>query len=292
MKLRYAGGAAAAVAAAMALLLPQAAYATTWTRLPDYSTWTGITALERGQGIATDGTFFYYSGTYSLDKATVGGNQETASNALAIPAALSGPYGSDHIGDIDVYGGYVIAPLEDGSDYQHPLLALYNTGDLSWTGRYVQLPLALLPGGVPWVAVDAAAGLVYTAAWNQDAALGTDELVAYRLADLLSLPAGAALPVARTVRLSRPLSRIQGAAMLNGVLYASVDGDGDKAVYGIDPSTGAVTRAFSQDVQPDDEVEGIAALDLGPSGGQLHVLNVGSGWKSIFLYLQHYQPAG
>jgi len=285
-------GAAAVAAAALALVLPQTAYATTWTRLPAYSTWTGVTALERGQGIATDGTYFYYSGTYSLDKATVDGNHEAATNALAIPSALSGPYGSNHIGDIDVYGGYVIAPIEDGSGYQHPLLALYSTADLSWTGRYVQLPQSLLPDGVPWVAVDAAAGLVYTAAWNQDAAHGTDELVAYRLSDLLSLPAGAALPVAGTVRLARPLSRIQGAAMLDGVLYASVDGDGDKAVYAIDPVSGAVTRAFSQDVQPDDEVEGIAALDLGPGGGRLHILNVGSGWKSIFLYLQHYQPAG
>ncbi|WP_329181709.1 hypothetical protein [Streptomyces sp. NBC_01477] len=293
MRIRYAGGAAAVAAAAvMALMVPQAAYATTWTRLPGYSTWTGVTALERGQGIATDGTYFYYSGTYSLAKATVDGNHEAASSALAIPAALSGPYGSDHIGDLDVHGGYVIAPIEDGSDYRHPLLALFNTGDLSWTGRYVQLPVPLLPDGVPWVAVDAAAGLVYTAAWNQSAAQGTDELVAYRLSDLLSLPAGAALPVARTVRLSQPLSRIQGAAMLGGVLYASVDGDADKAVYTIDPATGAIARAFTQDVQPDDEVEGIAALDLGPGGGRLHILNVGSGWKSIFLYLQHYHPAG
>ncbi|MYS21380.1 hypothetical protein GA0115240_129417 [Streptomyces sp. DvalAA-14] len=294
MKIRRVGS--VVTAAAALALLPQTAFATTWNRLPGYSTWTGATALERGQGIATDGTYFYYSGTYSLDKATVSGNHETAANALAIPAALSGGYGSDHIGDIDVYGGYVVAPIEDGDSYQNPILALYSTADLSWTGRYVRLPLALLPGGVPWVAVDPAAGLVWTAAWNQDAAQGTDELVGYRLGDLLSLPAGAALPVAATVRLSSPLSRIQGAAMLNGTLYASVDGDGDgdgdKAVYAIDPATGAVSRAFSQDVQPDDEVEGIAALDLGPAGGQLHILNVGSGWKSIFLYLQHYQPAG
>jgi hypothetical protein len=48
--------------------------------------------------------------------------------------------------------------------------------------------------------------------------------------------------------------------MMNGTLYASVDGDGDKAVYGIDPATGAVSRAFSQDVQPDDEVEGLTAI--------------------------------
>ncbi|MFF7158682.1 hypothetical protein [Streptomyces sp. NPDC008139] len=284
-------GSTVAVAATLALL-PQAAYATTWQRLPAYSTWTGITALERGQGIATDGTYFYYSGTYSLDKATVDGNHETASNPLAIPGALSGAYGSDHIGDIDVYGGYVVAPIEDGDGYRNPLLALYSANDLSWTGRYVRLPLALLPGGVPWVAVDPATGLVWTAPWNQDSAQGTDELVGYRLSDLLSLPAGAELPVATTVRLSRPLSRIQGATMLDGSLYASVDGDGDKAVYAIDPATGSVTRAFTQDVQPDDEVEGITALDLGPSGGRLHILNVGSGWKSIFLYLQHYQPVG
>ncbi|MBO0512620.1 hypothetical protein, partial [Streptomyces beijiangensis] len=145
---------------------------------------------------------------------------------------------------------------------------------------------------VPWVAVDAAAGLVYAAAWNQDTAGSTDRLVVFSLNDLRTLPAGSPLPVRRTVKLSRPLSRIQGATLLRGSLYASVDISGDKSVYAIDPATGAVTWEFAQDVEPGDETEGITALDLGPSGGQLHILNVGSGWKSVFLYLQHYATAG
>ncbi|MFD7618425.1 hypothetical protein [Streptomyces sp. NPDC059802] len=268
------------------------AMAATWTRTADYQRWTGLNALERGQGVATDGSYFYYAGPGGMVKATVANDSEVASSVAPIPWELSRTYGSDHIGDVEYYGGYVIAPIEDGgSDYQHPLLALYNASDLSYTGRYVQLPLAQMPGGVPWVAVDAAAGLVYTSPWDQDAAQGTNKLVAYSLNDLLNLPAGSTLPVVRTVTLSQPLSRIQGAAMWQGRLYASVD-DSAKSVHSIDISSGQVAYEFHQDVESGDEVQGIAAWDFGPSGGQLHIVNVGSGWKSIFLYLQHYTLTG
>lgn len=271
---------------------PLAANAATWTRTSDYQRWSLLSALERGQGIATDNTNFYYSGPYSLVKATIAGDNKLASNAAAIPSALSGTFKSDHIGDIDYTDGLVVAPLEDGKDYQHPLLALYDANSLGYTGRYVQLPLATMPGGVPWVAVDKAAGLVYTAPWNQSVADGTNRLIAYSLNDLLTLPAGATLPVVSTITLSQPLSRIQGAAMFQGKLYASVDGSGDKSVYSIDTTTGAVAWELHQDVEPKDEVQGIAAVDLGAAGGQLHVLNVGSGWKSVNLYLQHYAIVG
>ena len=147
-----------------------------------------------------------------------------------------------------------------------------------------------MPGGVPWVAVDANAGLVYTAPWTQDAAQGTNKLVVYHLSDLLNLPAGATLPVANAVTLSQPLSSIQGAASWEGKLYASVDTD--NSVYSIDPTSGQVAYEFHQDTEADDEVEGIAAWDLGPTGGQLHIVNVGSGLKRIFLYLQHYTKTG
>ncbi|MEU6927426.1 hypothetical protein [Streptomyces sp. NPDC046631] len=268
------------------------AMAATWTRAADYQRWTGLNALERGQGVATDGTYFYYAGPGGMVKATVTNDSEVASSVAPIPGEMRGTYGSDHIGDVEYYGGYVIAPIEDGdSDYQHPLLALYNASDLSYTGRYVQLPLAQMPGGVPWVVVDAAAGLVYTSPWDQDAAQGTNKLVAYSLNDLLNLPAGSTLPVVKTVTLSQPLSRIQGAAMWQGKLYASVD-DSAKSVHSIDINSGQVAYEFHQDVESGDEVQGIAAWDFGPSGGQLHIVNVGSGWKSIFLYLQHYTQTG
>ncbi|MBV2155676.1 hypothetical protein [Kitasatospora sp. SUK 42] len=281
-----------AAVAAVAVAAATPAQAATWTRTAQYYRWTGFNALERGQGVATDGTYFYYAGPGGMVKATISNDSEVASSAFPIPSSLSSPYKSDHIGDVEYYGGYVIAPIEDGkNNYQHPLLALYNASDLSYTGRYVQLPLDRMPGGVPWVAVDGAAGLVYTAPWNQSAANGTNTLLAYSLADLLNLPAGSTLPVQRTITLSQPLSRIQGAAMWQGRLYASVD-DSGKSVYSIDANTGQVAYEFHQDVEPGDEVQGIAAWDLGPSGGQLHIVHVGSGWKSIFLYLQHYTKTG
>ncbi|MFI5774563.1 hypothetical protein ACIA74_40000 [Streptomyces sp. NPDC051658] len=292
MKLGRISAVASIAAATLIGSAASPAMAATWTRTADYQRWTGLNALERGQGVATDGSYFYYAGPGGMVKAAVANDSEVASSVAPISRELSGTYGSDHIGDVEYYGGYVIAPIEDGdSGYQHPLLALYNSSDLSYTGRYVQLPLAQMPGGVPWVAVDAAAGLVYTSPWDQDAAQGTNKLVAYSLNDLLNLPAGSTLPVVRTVTLSQPLSRIQGAAMWQGKLYASVD-DSAKSVHSIDISSGQVAYEFHQDVESGDEVQGIAAWDFGPSGGQLHIVNVGSGWKSIFLYLQHYTQTG
>ncbi|MEV7777567.1 hypothetical protein [Kitasatospora sp. NPDC088351] len=282
----------AALVAAVAVAAATPAQAASWTRTSQYYRWTGFNALERGQGVATDGTYFYYAGPGGMVKATISNDHEVASSTFPIPSALGSSFKSDHIGDLEYYGGYVIAPIEDGKNgYQHPVLALYDASDLSYTGRYLQLPLAQMPGGVPWVAVDAAAGLVYTAPWSQNTADGTAKLVAYSLSDLLGLPAGSTLPVVKTVTLSQPLSRIQGAAMWQGRLYASVD-DSGKSVFSIDPVSGQVAYEFHQDAEPGDEVQGIAAWDLGPSGGQLHIVHVGSGWKSIFLYLQHYTKTG
>jgi hypothetical protein len=291
MKLRSRlGGCLVAIGLAAGVTATPAS-AATWTRTAQYYRWTGMNALERGQGVATDGTYFYYAGPGGMVKATISNDSEVASTRFPIPSSLSGTCHSDHIGDVEYYGGYVIAPIEDGGNgYQHPLLALYNASDLSYTGRYVQLPLEQMPGGVPWVAVDATAGLVYTAPWTQDAAQGTNKLVVYRLSDLLTLPAGATLAVVNTVPLSQPLSRIQGAAAWEGKLYASVDTD--KSVYTIDPASGQVAYEFHQDTEAGDEVEGIAAWDLGPTGGQLHIVHVGSGLKRIFLYLQHYAKTG
>lgn len=291
MKLgRMAAGAMLAVATLIGSAASPA-MAAAWTRTADYQRWTGFNALERGQGVATDGTYFYYAGPGGMVKATVANDSEVASSAFPIPSELSGKYGSDHIGDVEYYGGYVVAPIEDGDGYQHPLLALYRASDLSYTGRYVQLPLEQMPGGVPWVAVDAASGLLYTAPWTQDAVHGTNKLVAYSLDDLLTLPAGSTLPVVKTVTLSQPLSRIQGAAMWQGRLYASVD-DSAKSVYSIDTVSGGISYEFHQDVESGDEVQGIAAWDFGSSGGQLHIVHVGSGLNSIFLYLQHYTQTG
>ncbi|MER5615189.1 MULTISPECIES: hypothetical protein [unclassified Streptomyces] len=291
MKLgRMAAGAMLAVATLIGSAASPA-MAAAWTRTADYQRWTGFNALERGQGVATDGTYFYYAGPGGMVKATVANDSEVASSAFPIPSELRGKYGSDHIGDVEYYGGYVVAPIEDGDGYQHPLLALYKASDLSYTGRYVQLPLEQMPGGVPWVAVDAASGLLYTAPWTQDAVQGTNKLVAYSLDDLLTLPAGSTLPVVKTVTLSQPLSRIQGAAMWQGRLYASVD-DSAKSVYSIDTVSGGISYEFHQDVESGDEVQGIAAWDFGSSGGQLHIVHVGSGLNSIFLYLQHYTQTG
>jgi hypothetical protein len=270
----------------------KAANADSWHATSNVEPYTGLDAAVRGQGIATDGEYFYFSGRLGMGKQKVEGGQ-TKQNQTAIQMALTTTYGINHIGGIDYFAGFIIAPIEDGppkpssSRYQHPLLVLYDKDALTYSDRFVKLPLSYLPGGVPWVAVDAVARLVYAAPWNQDAVEGTNRLIVFKLDDLLTLPKGSDLLVHETVTLSQPLSHIHGEKMFRGLLYASVDTTGDKSVYAIDPTSGTVSQQFQQNVGENDEVEDLAALDLG-TGGQLHILNIGSGQNQATVYLRHY----
>jgi hypothetical protein len=86
--------------------------------------------------------------------------------------------------------------------------------------------------------------------------------------------------VLRTVKLWQPLSRIEGAKMWRGQLWASADLSGNQLVWTIDPNTGATAYQFKPDVRPDDEAEGLVALDLGPSGAPASSTSVPDGSPS------------
>ena len=114
-------------------------------------------ALTRGQGVATDGQFFYFSGNYFLNKTDIETNKTVAENPLAIPPALL-LKGGNHIGGIAYYDGTIYAPIEDGPDYLHPYIALFDAETLRYTGVCYELPRELHIEGVPWCAVDAERG--------------------------------------------------------------------------------------------------------------------------------------
>ena len=151
----------------------------------------GTTALKRGQGVATDGTSWFFSGTLSLEKTDLQFNTQV-SNGLAIPVTLA-LAGSNHIGDIDVYGGTLYAPIEDGSAYQNPKLVKFDTSLNA--GTIYAIPQALQTKGVPWVAVDGARGLIYFAEWDPTTQLNLFSLstVTYLRSLQLAPPAGVTL---------------------------------------------------------------------------------------------------
>ncbi len=242
-----------------------------WHELSKQTFWL-TDALERGQGVTSDGSSWIFNSTYGLLKTSLDGKTVIKRNVLAIPAAIS-QQGGDHIGDISYYNGLIYAPIEDGDSYSHPYIALYNANTLEYTGISYELPLSLHPGGVPWVAVDAARGQVYTAQWSQAPVLNV-----FRLSDMTLL---------KTVTLSQPVDRIQGAEVYNGYLYASSD-NSSKTVYRIDPDTGEVTAALDRsNLGSGVEAQGIAVLPTS-NGAILHILEVAS--NRISVIFRHYAP--
>ncbi|HEY8075026.1 MAG TPA: hypothetical protein VIF62_12975, partial [Labilithrix sp.] len=216
-------------------------------------TFTGVSALVRGQGVATDGTSWFFSGTTGLDRTDMT-FASTKQNALAIPLDLA-IAGSDHIGDIDVWSGTIYAPIED-KGYKAPKVVLYDPSSLS-SGTVYAIPVELQTGGVPWIAVDGPRGVAYLAEWDP-----TPGIHVFSLADM---------SYQRTIALSRTLHRIQGAKVYRGQLYAAMDDDA-KSFVKIDLATGTVLDLFTL-AETDVEQEGLAFLAR-PDGTLLHTLNV------------------
>ena len=190
--------------------------------------------------------------------------------------------GGTHIGDVDVYGGLVYAPYEDGSqdagvttlndpEYQHPYIALYDAKTLLYTGRSYALPLAYHAAGVPWVAVNGTSQEIYTAEWD----MPHDRINVFNI-PTTTVP----MTLQRTIDLNYPaplpagfhLSRIQGAKVFGGSLYATRD-DSAKSVFKIDLATGTVTKLFSLNPGIPAELEGMAIRPTS-DGALLHLLIV------------------
>jgi hypothetical protein len=94
----------------------------------------------RSQGVATDGHSFVFSWQFGLTRTTTDAQQTVLTrNTLAIPPQIAA-YGGNHIGDIDYYHGKIYAPIEDGSKYLHPFIAIYDAKTLQFTGEYHELP--------------------------------------------------------------------------------------------------------------------------------------------------------
>jgi hypothetical protein len=254
--------AAALIALCAVTSVAQAAAATPppsgqWHQVQDV-TFYAADALLRSQGMATDGRDLFFSWQGGLLHTTADGRLPLGASPVAIPLDLA-LHGSNHIGDIDVRGHTLYAPIEDGGGYARPYLVLYDTRTLLPTGVRYLLPRPLLTEGVPWVAVDAARGQLYTAEWND-----TRVLNVHSLANPLAI---------RTVALSTTLGRIQGAKMLNGLLYAAEDNGARKSIVAIDPDTGVVYPVFDQALGADTEAEGLAFTTT-PQGTLMRTLYV------------------
>jgi hypothetical protein len=217
------------------------------------------TALLRGQGVATDGTSWFFSGTTGLER-TNDAFSSQKSSAIAIPPALL-IAGSDHIGDIDLWNGTLFAPIED-KGYKAPKVVLFDPGSFS-SGTVFDIPVSLQSAGVPWIAVDGPRSVAYMAEWDP-----TPVIHVFALSTMV---------YQRDITLSRTLGRIQGAKVYKGQLYVSMD-DAMKSIVKVHLGSGTVIDLF-QIGDSGIEEEGIV-MRATADGTLLHTLNVTSSRKA------------
>jgi hypothetical protein len=226
--------------------------------------------LFRSQGVTSDGKGWIFSWQGGLER-TDDSYATQRINPWAIPPDTIEPsvnpdgtnhLGGTHIGDIDVFGGRVYAPVEDGGqgpfnnpEYQRPFIALFDASTLLYTGKKFAMPLDLHAAGIPWVAVNAKRREVYTAEWD----MPHDRINVFNLGDM---------SFKRFIPLSQHLNRIQGAKVFGGALYATRD-DAAKSVYKIDLRTGQVTNLFALNLVG--EMEGLA-MRATSDGALMHVV--------------------
>ena len=226
-------------------------------------------AIPRYQGVTTDGESWYTSWNFGLQKTDLK-HRITASNFIAIPLKFL-LEGSNHIGGISYYDGKLYCPLEDGSAYLKPYILIYDAKTLRWTGEFYLLPQELHVDGVSFVAVDGPRGVAYTAEWRNAPVLNVFSLEDFSLV--------------RTVPLSVPLDRIQGAEVYGGVLYCAADTKDSHTIWAVNPETGDVTKVFDRFLDNAVEGEGMAVWPM-PDGSFFHCLETGK--SSLNVMFRHY----
>jgi hypothetical protein len=257
------------------LLGPYKASAESWA-------YTGVdrfsfpTGAYRSQGMTSDGSQWFFSWRYGLERAAsdyraLEQNFSIFRRKSGIPPGIEA-LGGNHIGDIDHFAGKIYAPIEDIPSFRNPVIAVYDAATLKHTGATYTLPQSDLTTGVPWIAIDGAKNLAYTAEWEPVIRLNV-----YRLSDFS--PVG-------YIPLQRTLSRLQGAKVRGGFLYAASD-NSTKSIYKISLIDGSVTELLQlsqwHDLRDgeDHEVEGLTFVN-NAKGETLNVLMIHGSQRNVF----------
>ena len=238
-------------------------------------------ALAMGQGITTDGEYFYTSGAATGLHVTYLGKIEIATMAMVdkhlnpLPE-LCAQRGNDHIGGISYYNGKLYASVE-GGDVCKACIVVYDPETLAATGEVYDLPNDVFDDGVPWLAVDPDTGYLYASQWNH-----ARTVYVYDVNDGMRLVK--ALPLTGVGE----LDRIQGGEFSGGALYLAQDSKDAgtlKRLLRLDTATGEVTVAAERDVGGTNiEAEGMTFL-LKDGVPSLYVLDYN---KAVGVFLREY----
>ena len=241
-------------------------------------------ALVMGQGVTTDGEYYYTSGAITaldltaLAKFTFGDFTPVAQRLNPLPEVCRSR-GNNHIGGISCYDGKIYAPVE-GGDTCFACIAVYRCEDLSFTGELYDLPNELYPDGIPWLAVDGETGLLYASVWSHAKTVNVYD-VNDGMRFVRSIP----------VEGLGELDRIQGGEFHDGALYLSQDiktAGNMKQILRFDPETGAAEVFSRREIGDVDRCE-TEDLTVFPAadGSLFHVLDYN---KRIGVFVRHYKP--
>ena len=238
-------------------------------------------ALFMGQGITTDGEYYYTSGAIAaldltaLAKFTFDDMELVDTHINPLPDECT-DRDDDHIGGISVYNGKIYASVEDSDEYLSPCIVVFDCETLEATGEIYDLPNDIYDDGVPWCAVDPETGLLYASKWND-----INSIYVYNIADSMSF--------VKEIPLSETIYRIQGGEFYNGTLYLShdIEDNGNyKNILSVDVETGKVDVAAVRDVGGENiEAEGLTFYPA-EDGSVMHVLDYN---KVIGIFVHHYK---
>lgn len=218
------------------------------------------------EGLCTDGSNFIV-GTKDQIFLMTSDFEVISSLTDAIPHSLREEGGYNHLGDCQFSNGLIYFPVEEPS-YTKPAIFIYELHGSSI--KYIASNAQSSQEHMPWIAMDSSSQLLYSSNYDN-----VTTLQVYNTA----------LNFIKDVTLSTTLSKVQGGAFYEGLLYVGVNG-GD-TVFSIDVETGVVDVAMQQTEPGSDdeyEFEGLTFLDLTEKGlGIMH--NTGNHCKPTTLLL-------
>lgn len=239
-------------------------------------------ALIMGQGITTDGEYYYTSGSIaavnltSLGKYTVDGMDFVDKKVNPLPDICM-ERGNNHIGGISYYDGRIYASVEGGEEV-YACIVVFDAETLEATGEVYDLPNEIYTDGVPWCAVDTGTGYLYASKWKN-----AKTIYVYDVNNEMAL--------VKELVLDSTITRIQGGEFCNGTLYLSQDTkDSGKIrnILSVDVESGEVKVATERNVGSENyEAEGMT-FTYTDDGVMMHVLDYN---RTIGVFVRHYKVA-
>lgn len=263
----------------LTILFTPDAVSTDSARLIDKNIFVADSAMVMGQGITTDGEYYYTSGSLTgigftaVAKYTVDGMELVDKNINPLPEVCS-KRGNNHIGGISYYNGKIYASVE-GDDGVPACIVTFDAETLKAADVY-DLSFEQFPDGVPWCAVDGNTGYLYASKWKD-----TKTIYVYDVNNGMAF--------VKEFTLDTTIKRIQGGEFLDGTLYLSKDSH-DKGkireILSVNVETGEVEVVAERNIGSEKfEAEGMTFTKT-ENGAVLHVLDYN---KAVGIFVHHYE---